>query len=302
MPDIYARHRKQSVRLDESSQLTVFRSVLPVNMDAFAEHHHTAFEFTMILAGSGVYASKNTEYIFSRGDIFFFSTDEMHWIKNLDATTEFLNIHFEPRFIWSENFGFSNKELIKLFFSRKKSGFNQIANGTAAAKVISELMFKIEQEITTRKPAYEAMVKIHLVSILVEMVRAYDGQLSELQISYSAESLKYIEAALQFIDAHLEDELTLGKLADVAHMSKTYFCSQFRKFNGISPWEYITIKRIYRAIALIESTDLSRLEIAMQCGFNNTSNFYYAFKKVTGKMPGDYKKIASDYLTKSGIQ
>ncbi len=117
------------------------------------------------------------------------------------------------------------------------------------------------------------MVKIHLVNILVEMICSYD--------------------------AHLDSDLTLEKLANVAHMSKTYFSGQFRKLNGISPWEYITIKRIERAITLIESTDLSRLEIATKCGFNNTSNFYYAFKKVTGKLPGDYKKIASDYLEKT---
>ena len=299
MPDIYARHRKQSIQLDESSQLSVFLSALPANTDVFAEHHHTAFELTMILAGSGVYATKNNEYSFQEGDIFFFSTDEIHWIQKLDSDAEFINIHFEPRFIWSENFGFSNKELIRLFFSHKKIELNRIAKGTAAADSISALIFKIEREMTERKSAYAAMVKACLVSILVEMVRAYDGQLSRAEFSYSAESLKYMEAALEYVDEHLEDDLTLEKLAAVAHMSKTYFCGQFRKLNGISPWEYITIKRIERAIHLIETTNLSRLDVAMQCGFNNTSNFYHAFKKVTGKMPTDYKKIASDYLEKT---
>ena len=108
-----------------------------------------------------------------------------------------------------------------------------------------------------------------------------------------------MEAALEFIDEHIESELCLDTLADVAHMSKTYFCSQFRKMNGISPWEYITIKRIERAILLIETTDLSRLEIALKCGYNNASNFYYAFKKVTGKPPGDYNRKSTDILTQS---
>lgn len=79
-------------------------------------------------------------------------------------------------------------------------------------------------------------------------------------------------------------------------MSKTYFCGQLKKLNGISLWDYITIKRIEKAITLIESSNLSRLEIALKCGYNNTSNFYYAFKKVTGKTPEDYKKVSTDIL------
>ena len=98
---------------------------------------------------------------------------------------------------------------------------------------------------------------------------------------------------INYIDNNLENELTLDVLSDVAHMSKTYFSCQFRKLNGISPWEYITIKRIERAIEYIETTSMTRLEIALKCGFNNTSNFYHAFKRVTGKTPGDYKTHAA---------
>ena len=41
---------------------------------------------------------------------------------------------------------------------------------------------------------------------------------------------------------------------------------------------------------MLRSTDYTTLKIATACGFNNTSNFYHAFKKVTGKIPGNYKK------------
>lgn len=298
MPEFHKKQYNKSIHITENSLLSVFRSSLPAKTDMFAEHHHTAFEITMVLSGSGIYSTKLTEFNFSSGDIFFFSTDEIHWIENLDCNAEFINIHFEPRFIWSENFGFSNKELIKIFFSRKKNPLNKISNKSATAHVIRDLIFKMEDEISGKKPEYETMLKISLVNILVEMIRSYDGQLSQFEISYSSQSLKYMEAALNYIDEHLDSDLTLETLADVAHMSKTYFCGQFRKLNGISPWEYITIKRIERAITLIESSNLSRLEIALKCGYNNTSNFYYAFRRVTGKTPGDYKKISSDVLTK----
>ena len=297
MPETLKKQTNGSSHSYEKPLLTVFRSFLPAQKDMFAEHHHTAFEITMVLSGGGTYTTKSSQFNFSAGDIFFFSTDEFHWIKNLDSDAEFINIHFEPRFIWSENFGFSNKELIKIFFNRKKNPINKISNTTDTANTISNIIFKMESEFKNKKPEFETMLKIYLVNILIEIIRSYEGQLSQFELSFSSESLKYMETALNFIDEHLESDLTLELLADVAHMSKTYFCAQFKKLNGISPWDYITIKRIEKAIALIESSDLSRLEIALKCGYNNTSNFYYAFKRVTGKTPGNYKKVSTDIFT-----
>lgn len=173
---------------------------------------------------------------------------------------------------------------------------NKISNSNEASPIIKELIFKIENEITEKKQEYGAMIKVHLINILVETLRSYDKQLSQLDISYNSQTLKYMEDALSYIDRNLESELTLATLSDVAHMSKTYFCCQFKKLNGISPWEYITIKRIERAITYIETTNLTRLEIALKCGYNNTANFYHAFKRVTGKTPGDFKKTSGGIL------
>lgn len=268
--------------------IRVFRSTLPAEGSMFYEHHHTAFEITTVLKGSGIYATKSNEFKFQSGDIFFFSTDEYHWIKKLDSKTDFLNIHFEPRYIWSENFGISGSELIKIFFNRKKNPHNKIEK--ESTQTIQKLIYKIEKEIREEKTEYEVMVKIHLMNILVEMIRTYCGKLSDNDITYSEESIRHIEKSLAYIDENLESDLTLEELSKVAHMSKNYFCRQFRKLNGISAWEYITIRRIERAITYLETTNLTRLEIASKCGYNNTANFYYAFKKITGKTPADYKK------------
>ena len=62
----------------------------------------------------------------------------------------------------------------------------------------------------------------------------------------------------------------------------------FKKFNGISPWEYITIKRVENAVELIKNTNMTKLEIAEKCGFSSSSNFYKAFFNITGKKPSDY--------------
>lgn len=105
----------------------------------------------------------------------------------------------------------------------------------------------------------------------------------------SEESMRHIEKSLAFIDEKLENDLTLEELSRVAHMGKNYFYRQFRRLNGISPWEYITIKRIERAITYLETTNPAWLEIAAKCGYNNAANLYYSFMKISEKTPSDYK-------------
>ena len=126
MPEIQKKQLQSIENTSVNSLLTVFRSAMPKDSSVYDEHHHTAFEITMVLCGSGIYSTKSTEFDFKDGDIFFFSTDEYHWVKTLSTDAEFINIHFAPRFIWSDNFGISNKELIKIFFSKKRIYQNKI--------------------------------------------------------------------------------------------------------------------------------------------------------------------------------
>ena len=58
----------------------------------------------------------------------------------------------------------------------------------------------------------------------------------------------------------------------------------------MSPWDYITVRRIDLARKLLSDSDRNILDIAMMCGFNNTANFNRAFKKVTGKTPKEIRK------------
>ena len=289
MSEIRKTPKNNGVVNSKSSLLRVFRSSLPTDGSMFYEHHHTAFEITMVLKGSGIYATRASEFNFKSGDIFFFSTDEYHWIKKLNEDTDFLNIHFEPRYVWSDNFGIAGGELTRIFLNRKNNPHNKIGVENEVSPAVCSLIYKMEKEADERKKEYEIKLKIHLVDILVELIRSYDGQIEKNDVTYTTEILQEIENAIAYMDEHLTEDITLEEISDVAHMSKNYFCRQFKKLNGISPWEYITVKRIERAIRYIENTDLTRLEIASKCGYNKASNFYHAFKKVTGKAPGDYK-------------
>ena len=103
---------------------------------------------------------------------------------------------------------------------------------------------------------------------------------------------KNIKDILTYIDEHFTEKLSLNELAGLANMSPNYFSAFFKKISGVTLWNYISSKRINMAVQLIRGRDSGKnmLEIAMLCGFNNTTNFNKMFKRITGMTPTEYKK------------
>ena len=274
----------------ESLLCRLFRSEVLKPSDISFEHHHTAFEITLVISGSGRYSTEKLDFEYKKGDIFCFCNDEVHKITNLNEKSEFMTLHFEPRFVWSNKFGIADYDLLRGFFVRREQKKNKLESGAVLTDVIRKLMFSAEEEFVKEKPHYQAAVRVKLISILIELARSGESTFLSESHKVSVASARYIEKAMNYIEENLEYDFELETLAEIAKMSKNYFSALFKKLNGISPWDYITIKRIERAVEYLKTTEYTKLEIATKCGFNNTANFYHAFKKITGKTPSDYIK------------
>lgn len=108
-----------------------------------------------------------------------------------------------------------------------------------------------------------------------------------------AQLLEALECLMVEQQLYLDPELSLPKLADyldttVNHVSQTINAGLQTTF-----FDYINQKRVEAAIKLMQSDTTSReaiLDIALEVGFNSTSTFYNAFRKVTGQTPGAYRQ------------
>ena len=146
----------------------------------------------------------------------------------------------------------------------------------------------MEKELSEKDACHGLQARLILYSALIHMIRHYDCVDAAKATGSPSSVTASIGASMQYMEEHLDTPLTLKEIADVACMSPSYFSTVFKKLNGVSPWEYITIKRVEKAIVMLKSTDLTKLAIAEQCGFSSSSNFYKAFTHVTGKKPGDF--------------
>ena len=95
---------------------------------------------------------------------------------------------------------------------------------------------------------------------------------------------------LAYIEAHLNESITLEELAQVADISPNYLIAVFRKSIGMTPHKYIVQTRIERASALLKEKKLSLLEIAQQCGFQDQSQFTTVFRRYAGVTPGLFRR------------
>ena len=279
---LYDSHNKPVLR-------TFHTTVVPGRRN-YREHHHTECELSLFCSGTGVYSLPGKEYSFAKDDIFLFNSDEVHCITDIgtDESFDSLCIQFEPRILWSDKNFPESGELLRIFFDRSSGFENRIDCTNPQTALIRQEILELEKELEEKQFNYYMIVKMKLYSILTRLVRSYGYVKGETEFSANRETFSRLNKALKFIDENLEGDLKLDELAKIAAMNKSYFSTVFKQFNGISPWEYITIKRVEMAIELLKNTSLTKLEIAQRCGFNSSSNFYQQFKKVTGKLPKDY--------------
>ena len=90
---------------------------------------------------------------------------------------------------------------------------------------------------------------------------------------------------------HLDDELTVERLAAHAHMSTRTFSRRFRDETGQAPGAWIRSRRVDRARELLESRELSVDEVARRSGLGTGGNLRHHLRRGIGMSPSSYRKV-----------
>ena len=94
----------------------------------------------------------------------------------------------------------------------------------------------------------------------------------------------------EYMRLHLQEPLTLDRLAAQARVSKFHFAREFRAHTGVSPHAYLVELRLDAARRLLASTDLSVAECARRCGFRRPAHFGTVFAKQIGVSPTAFRR------------
>ena len=99
-----------------------------------------------------------------------------------------------------------------------------------------------------------------------------------------------VEKVCQFIHNNYNQAITLEKLCNIAHLSKSTLLRAFTKTKGITPYRYLETVRINKAKEMLEK-GISPLQTAMETGFSDQSHLNHFFMKLIGIPPATYKAI-----------
>ena len=97
--------------------------------------------------------------------------------------------------------------------------------------------------------------------------------------------------ARSFIREHLNEELSLARVADFVNISANHLSEKFKQVTGIKFVDYIAQTRFDKARDLLQNPDVRISEIAFEAGFQSLSQFNRVFRKLSGKSPTEYRAM-----------
>lgn len=262
-----------------------YECIIPDRFGCVPMHWHSEFELSYIREGSAECICGDEKFTSEKGDIIITQPNVMHSIYPRENERQV----YDTLVFSSEIFGASERdryfcECIRPIIS---GSMRLTAHVTPSHHYYAELSCAAENVFSC------AMGNTPQLDMLMrsEILRLF--WLLETEAEPAAPNTdSVIRPALEYIAEHFSESVTISRLAAAVNMSESYFMNKFREYVGLSAIEYLSHFRIEKACRALIGTKKSVMEIALECGFGNLSNFNRQFKRIAGCTPTEYRKRA----------
>lgn len=234
-------------------------------------HYHKENELYFLLKGKTKYFVDNETFILNEGDLIIIPKYSLH---STDSETclynERLLISFNDN-LYSQSVATCLQELFddKIIHIPKEN-----------LTLIENMFYKIESEYQSNRINRDALIKLYISELICYLHRYRSSTSSDKQ-----NTDELIQQIAQYINLNFENEITLSGLSHIFGISKSYLSRRFKLSTGTCINEYINYVRISHAEQMLKNQKIPITEVAMRCGFNDSSYFASIFKKLKGITP-----------------
>ena len=277
-------------------------------------HAHDFSLIVIVLHGSGVNVVGREEFPVKAGDVFVHHGGRPHGYRatrNLGV----INVIYEPSLLGRVRLdvaglpGYQALFVIEPALRRPGRFARHLTLGMPDLAKARELAESIEAELYGDAPRVRAvryeqrhesarsrrrelgaaghrfMALAQFMSLVVLLSRAYNTR-----PTVESERIMKVGRAVAHMESRFSDVVKPSELAKVVGMSERNFYRFFCEVTGETPHAYLLKIRLGKGATMLQTTDKTVTEIAMDCGFSDGSYFARQFRNAYGISPGEFQK------------
>lgn len=159
--------------------------------------------------------------------------------------------------------------------------------------LLSQIGFALWQELEQGPRAGKLYAQTAAQMLAIHLLRHYTAGGRVLKEPAQGLTHQQMRRVMDFVQAHLDQDISLKVLAQQAGFSSYHFARLFRQTTGESPHQFVLRQRIERAQGLLKERDIPLVRVAIESGFANQSHFTQAFKRYLGLTPRAYRRMCA---------
>lgn len=163
----------------------------------------------------------------------------------------------------------------------------QSAHFIVAERRLADLFLEWERE--RNRPDVDFRVTKGLLMAFFGLLARSSPFLPAENASINNELPLPLQNALIALHRAYNKPITLNQLAGYCGVTPEYLCRLFRRYLGITPWQYLERLRLRVAHYLLQEAGLSVADVAFLAGFNDLRHFQRLFKRAYGKTPNSVR-------------
>lgn len=157
-------------------------------------------------------------------------------------------------------------------------------------KAIYNIGLGLLDELRGEKIGSAAYVQALTQTFCLELLRGHCNVYPNEPDERLALSPHKLKAALDFVESHLAQNISVEDIASAAKISPCHFAHTFRRAMGVSPYHYLLQRRIERAKCLLRETDAAISDVALATGFSSQSHFTACFRRTSQQTPRRFRE------------
>lgn len=229
---------------------------------SFPAHLHQSFEFITVLSGEMEITVDGNHYILNKGEALLIFPHQVHSLSS--TKSEHMLCIFSP-------------EIVKAYLAKNTKKLPE-----SNKFIPSQYLIESINELCENSP------KIKKKGVLYSLCAEFDDNMKYYERNSDDKNLLY--KIFEFVEINYNKDCSLERLSKETAFSYSYLSRYFKNTVGISFNAYVNQYRINNACYILNNSDCTILQCALESGYASLRSFNRNFKAITGMTPQIYKK------------